>query len=104
MNLRIGQIGELGQSIWCDSISRSLIDSGRLSGLVEDGVVGMTSNPTIFQKAISGCNDYDGAIEELVASGSDAQGVYEALTIADIRDAADLLRPVFDRTDGVTAE
>ena len=101
MNLRIRKIGELGQSIWCDSISRSLIDSGRLSSLVDDGVVGMTSNPTIFQKAISGCSDYDSAIEKLVASGADAQGVYEALTVADIRDAADLLRPVFDRTDGV---
>ncbi|MEE9295260.1 MAG: transaldolase [Phycisphaerae bacterium] len=101
MNLRIGQISALGQSIWCDSISRSLIDSGRLSSLIDDGVVGMTSNPTIFHKAISGSSDYDGAIEKLVAAGKDAPGVYEALTVTDVRDAADLLRPVFDRTDGV---
>ncbi len=101
MSTRIEQIGKLGQSVWCDTISRSLIDSGELQRLIDAGIVGMTSNPTIFQKAITSSDDYDAAIEKLVARGDDAEAVYEHLTVTDIGDAADLLRPVYDRTDGL---
>ncbi len=101
MNARLEAINKLGQSIWCDTISRKLIDSGDLQKLIDDGVVGMTSNPTIFHQAISSGNDYDQKIEALIAEGKNADQVYEELTIADIADAADLLKPVYDRTDGL---
>ena len=90
-------IAELGQSVWCDDLSRELITSGRLQKLIEeDGVSGITSNPTIFQKAISGERrgyDYDGHL--LVDSGLNVEGIYEGLAVGDIRAAADLLRPVY---------
>ena len=101
MGTRIHGIGALGQSIWCDSISRSLIDSGQLARLIDDGVVGMTSNPTIFEKAISRSDDYDEAIQSLTGDGLDAIQVYEALAVTDVGDAADLLRPIHDRTRGL---
>ncbi len=101
MSTRIEQILALGQSVWCDSISRSMIETGQLQGFIDAGIVGMTSNPSIFHKAISKSNDYDPKIEALVAAGADAAAVYESLVVEDVRDAADLLRPVYDRTDGV---
>jgi len=97
---RIQRIAALGQSIWCDCISRSMIDSGELARLIDAGVVGLTSNPTIFQKAISQGAEYDDAIQALVADGKSAAEIYEALALRDIADAADLLRPIYDRTDG----
>ncbi len=90
-----------GQSIWCDNISRSMIDTGELNRLIDLGVVGVTSNPTIFMKAITGGSDYDTLFHELMASGKDQMGIYEGLVMPDIADAADALRPVYDRTDGV---
>jgi transaldolase len=101
VNPRLKAINDLGHSVWCDTISRKLIDSGELKKLIDDGVVGMTSNPSIFHAAISGGSDYDARIENLVADGMNADQVYEELTIADIADAADLLKPVFDRTNGL---
>jgi len=89
-----------GQSIWTDNISRDLIESGDLKRLVEEGgVMGVTSNPSIFQKAIGETSDYDDVI--LDNKDEDATAIYETLAIRDIQDAADILRPVFDRTDGV---
>lgn len=101
MSGRIHQLNELGQSIWCDFVSRRMIDSGELQRLIDLGVVGVTSNPTIFMKAITSSTDYDKRLAELASDGKDTMAIYEGLVISDIADAADVLRPVFDRTDGV---
>jgi transaldolase/glucose-6-phosphate isomerase len=95
------EIQALGQSIWFDNIRRGLITSGELEGMVEDdGLAGVTSNPAIFEKAIAGSNDYDEATLELVQEGTTAKQLYEALAIADIQMAADVLRPVYDTSEG----
>ncbi len=91
-----------GQSVWLDFIRRGLLDSGELAGMVEGGrVSGLTSNPTIFEKAIGGLSDYDGAFEALALAAPDAFAIYDALSIDDIRRACDVLRPVWERTQGV---
>ena len=92
----------LGQSIWYDNIRRSLIDSGELERMVaEDGLRGVTSNPAIFEQAIKGSDDYTHEIARLRAQGvTDAKDIYERLAVKDIRDAADILRPVYDETSG----
>jgi len=92
----------LGQSIWYDGIRRSLLTSGDLERMVaKEGLRGMTSNPSIFDKAIAGSSDYAEAIAELRRSGPmDAKSAYESLAIADIRAAADIFRPVYDDTGG----
>ncbi len=89
-----------GQSVWLDYIRRSLIASGELSRMVkEDGLGGVTSNPAIFEKAITGSTDYTDALIELQKEkGLDAMAIYERLAIKDMQDAADALRPVYDRT------
>src|SRR5579863_7623115 len=89
-----------GQSVWLDYIRRNLISTGELARLIEqDGLRGVTSNPSIFEKAITGSTDYTKALEELSAQKNlDAKQVYEALAIRDIQDAADVLRPVYDQT------
>jgi transaldolase / glucose-6-phosphate isomerase len=89
-----------GQSVWLDSISRRLIESGELGQLVSaDGLRGVTSNPAIFEQAIRGSADYAAAIEALDSAGhGDAKTIYERLAIGDVRDAADILRPVYDHT------
>ena len=91
---------EYGQSVWLDYIRRSLITSGELERLIaEDGLRGVTSNPAIFEKAITGSTDYRNALAELQGPpGQTAEAVYERLAVADIRDAADILRPVYERT------
>ncbi len=96
-------VEKLGQSIWYDNIRRGLITSGELQHMVEqDGLLGVTSNPSIFEKAVAGSTDYDAAIEALVAQGSLTAGeIYERLAVEDIQMAADVLRPVYERTDGV---
>lgn len=88
-----------GQSVWLDYIRRSLFTSGELARLIkEDGVRGLTSNPAIFEKAISGSTDYTEALNALAGQRLDAQAIYEQLAIRDIQDAADLLQPVYRRT------
>jgi transaldolase/glucose-6-phosphate isomerase len=96
------QVYALGQSIWYDNIRRGLLTSGELQRLIEnDAVVGVTSNPTIFEKAIDGSADYDAAIRGLVGQGvTDPKQIVEALAVEDVQAAADLLRPVYDRTHG----
>ncbi|MBI2872419.1 MAG: transaldolase [Chloroflexi bacterium] len=92
-----------GQSIWLDYISRGLITTGGLKRLVEeDGLRGVTSNPTIFHQSISGSADYDGAVRHALetAPGITTQALYELLAIEDIQAAADILRPVYDASDG----
>jgi len=95
---KLHELGQLGQSIWYDNIRRALLDSGELKALVEAGVTGVTSNPTIFEKAIAGSTDYDEALHQLVDAGKSVQEIYEALALDDIGRAADLLRPIYDRT------
>ncbi len=93
-------LNALGQSIWLDSISRRLIAGGELGQLVaKDGLRGVTSNPAIFEHAIRGSADYAAILESLESAGDrDAQALYEPLAIQDVRDAADVLRPVYDAT------
>ena len=93
------QLGELGQSVWYDNIDRSQLISGEFQRMLnEDGVVGVTANPTIFEKSISAGQTYDEQINQLVAGGKDKNDIYEALVIKDIRTVADLLRPIYDKT------
>jgi transaldolase/glucose-6-phosphate isomerase len=96
----VSSLGQYRQSVWLDFIRRSLIAGGELKRLVdEDGLGGVTSNPAIFEKAIDGSNDYASAIEEISKDPSKgAKEVFEILAIKDIQDAADVLRPVYDRT------
>ena len=86
-------VQQLGQSIWYDNIHRSLITSGDLQAMVDhDGLLGMTSNPAIFEKALTGSSDYDQPMQALVEQGvGSAIDVYERLAIQDIRMAADVL-------------
>jgi transaldolase/glucose-6-phosphate isomerase len=102
MTTPLQQLGERGQSVWLDFISRDLLTSGELQRMIaEDNVTGMTSNPTIFQKAIAEGSMYDDQIRELLASGvDDPNDIFTELAITDIQHAADILRPVHDRTSG----
>ena len=95
------ELKSLGQSIWIDFISRGMISSGGLQQLIEgDGVSGVTSNPSIFEKAITESNDYDEAIRALTLQGKTTSEIYQLITVEDIQMVADLLRPNYDRTDG----
>ena len=96
------QLEACGQSPWLDYLKRSLVGSGDLARLIEhDGLKGVTSNPSIFEKAIGGSDEYAGAIKLFLASGDHSVAeIYEHLAIADIRAAADVLRPVYDGTQG----
>ncbi|MCX4246294.1 bifunctional transaldolase/phosoglucose isomerase [Paraliomyxa miuraensis] len=97
------QLAEQGQSIWLDYIRRGMTRSGELKRLIEeDGLRGMTSNPAIFQKSITGSDDYDDVMGELIANPElDAKQIFERLAVVDIREAADALRSVYEATDGV---
>ena len=94
-------IRALGQSIWLDNISRELLDSGTLARLIaDDGISGVTSNPTIFEKAIGHSELYDGALGAAARDGLDARAIFFKLAYADIRDGAELLRATYDEADG----
>ncbi len=97
---RLHAVYELGQSVWYDNIQRGLITSGDFQRLIDDdAVVGVTSNPTIFEKAIGGSADYDDALRALVRQGvTDPRQAFFALAIEDIQMAADILRPIYERT------
>ncbi|MFA5975260.1 MAG: transaldolase [Elusimicrobiota bacterium] len=95
------QLETQGQSVWLDFITRRFIAQGQLEKLIhEDGITGVTSNPTIFQKAISGSQDYDAAITLLRQKGKDAPAIFEALAVEDVRRACDVFRPVYEQTAG----
>ena len=94
------QLSKLGQAVWFDYIRRSFITSGELQKLVDQGVRGVTSNPAIFEKAIAGSADYDQDLNILVEAGKSVEEIYETLTLEDIRRAADILRPVYDQSNG----
>ncbi len=92
---------ELGQSIWLDFLRRHLVESGELQQLInEDGLRGITSNPSIFEKAIGGSDDYDETIRALAREDKSVHDIYEALTIGDVQAAADRFQPVYESTDG----
>ncbi len=99
MNERLRKLSEAGQSVWIDSLSRDAVRGGELQGMIDDGVVGVTSNPTIFQKAISESSLYDEQLEELAETEDDRKEIFLGLAKDDIRDACDLLMPVFERTN-----
>jgi transaldolase len=96
------RLEQLGQSIWYDNISRSLIHTGELQRMVDEGLLGVTSNPTIFDKAISGSTDYDRQIRELLKTSPSLRvpDLIQGLMVTDIQMATDVLRLVYDRTRG----
>jgi len=95
------RLNEIGQSIWYDNIERRLLDDGSLAGMVERGEIrGITSNPSIFNNAISQSNDYDQEIETLSKQGLSREEVYESLAVKDIQKAADLFLPLYKETGG----
>ena len=97
------EVEALGQSIWLDYMRRDLITTGKLQQLIdEDGISGITSNPTIFEKAISAGSDYDSSIQKILRTSPeiDSATLFEQLEVEDIRMAADVLRPTYDRTKG----
>jgi transaldolase len=95
------QLKEYGQSVWYDNIDRAQLVSGQFKRLLdEDGVVGVTANPTIFEKSISGGHAYDEQLAQLIKVGKSTNELYEALVMQDIRTVADLLRPIYDSTSG----
>jgi transaldolase/glucose-6-phosphate isomerase len=94
------ELQKQGQSIWLDYIRRDLIASGELRRLIDnDGLRGMTSNPSIFEKAIAGSSDYAGQLDQLIAQGLSAGDIFERIAVKDIQDAADVLRPVYESTN-----
>jgi transaldolase len=96
------QLSDSGQSVWIDTITRDLLTSGTLVRYIEElSVTGLTSNPTIFEKAISGSADYDASIERLLGRELSTEDLFFELAIEDLAIAADHFRPVYERTDGV---
>src|SRR5580658_1137571 len=95
------QAHDVGQSIWYDNMRRGLLRSGALRDLVEKGVRGLTSNPTIFEKAIVASTDYEDALKQLTAEKKSTLEIYEALVIEDLRGACDLLLSVNQESKGV---
>ena len=98
----IKQVKQLGQQIWLDNLSRSLVQSGELARFLADGVCGVTSNPAIFQKAFSGDALYIPEIEALKQQNKTAKEIYETLAIADVQAACDVCRAEYDSTGGKT--
>jgi transaldolase / glucose-6-phosphate isomerase len=92
---------ELGQSLWLNYLRRAFIEAGQLGDMLDVGIVGVTSSPRIFEKAIRASSDYDRALLEAVAQGTPVQQIYETLVLDDIQRTADLLYPIFDQSDGL---
>ena len=100
-NTPLKELAALGQSIWLDYIRRNLIVSGELGRLIEeDGLRGMTSNPSIFEKAIAESHDYDEDVRAMAREGKAVTEIYDALSLGDVQSAADEFRSVYDKTDG----
>ena len=99
MSSPLTQLTQLGQSVWYDFITRDLIHSGELARLIkDDSLRGMTSNPTIFEKAVAASGDYDQDIRTLSDAGESPDGIVEALMIKDVKSACDVFRPVYDQS------
>jgi transaldolase / glucose-6-phosphate isomerase len=97
---QLQQLLEAGQSVWLDNLRRSMFASGELQRLIDQGLRGMTSNPTIFEKAIGTGDDYDDQLRTLIGEETDADALFWDLAIADIRQACDAFRPIYDSSDG----
>lgn len=98
---RLKKINHLGQSIWLDFFDRHLMDSGKLQNLIdEDGISGITSNPSIFEKAVDSSNDYDEDIQKLSAQGKSTDDIFFGFALKDIQRAADILKPVYTQSNG----
>ena len=96
------KLHDLGQSIWLDNITRGMLNDGTLAKYVADyNVTGLTSNPSIFDKAISGGTDYDDAIAKLIAGGSEGEELFFELALQDLTRAADLFKPAHEASHGV---
>ncbi|MBV8363608.1 MAG: bifunctional transaldolase/phosoglucose isomerase, partial [Candidatus Eremiobacteraeota bacterium] len=100
MEQHLQQLADAGQSVWIDNLRRSMFASGELQRMIDQGLRGMTSNPTIFEKAIGSGNDYDEQLQSLIGREHDAQTLFWELAIKDIQAATDLFRPVYDALNG----
>ena len=100
-NSKLYNLAALDQSVWLDSISREMLDSGELDGYLAEGVTGVTSNPTIFAKAMMSGDSYDAQVGELVAREAGVDEIYTAVVTSDIRRACDVMEPVYRRSDGL---
>jgi len=100
VNERLRRLQELGQAPWVDELSREDIKNGGLARMIEDGIVGITSNPAIFQKAIAGSDLYDEQLGELARKEDDPKEMFWGIAQTDIRDACDIFMPVYERTGG----
>src|ERR1035437_5942753 len=99
---RIAQLGWIGQSVWLDNITRDLLDTGTLARYIADlSVTGLTSNPTIYDKAIGGTRAYDIDVRDGAARAMSPETIFFDLALADLRRAADLFAPIHARTGGV---
>ena len=102
MNRTTEKLHDIGQSIWLDNITHRLLASGTLLSYIRElSVTGLTSNPTIFDHAIKNSNDYDDVIRRKLDEGKSGEVLFFELALEDLRQAADLFRPIYDRTDGV---
>ncbi|NCS82751.1 MAG: transaldolase, partial [Ignavibacteria bacterium] len=99
--LKLNQLASLGQSVWYDYIRRQFITGGELQRLIDQGLRGITSNPSIFEKAIAGSSDYDGDIKGLIDKNLSLTEIYEKLALKDIELACNLMLPVYQKTDGL---
>ena len=97
---RLQALLDLGQSVWLDYLRRGMLESGELQRMIDDGLRGMTSNPTIFEHAIGGSTDYDHALSRVAASPRTDREIFELLAVEDVRTAADAFRPVYDASQG----
>lgn len=101
MSNPLAELAKAGQSVWYDQMERKLITTGQLKQMIEqDDLRGMTSNPTIFEKAIAGSEDYDAQLRQLASQNKSRDEIYDALVLKDIADASDIFRPVYDRNNG----
>lgn len=98
---KMQELADFGQSIWLDYINRSLLETGKLKSMITQGLQGMTSNPTIFDKAVSASNDYDTHIAAFKKKGKSTFEIYDDLTVKDIQEAADLFKSVYEKTHRV---
>src|ERR1044071_10059050 len=102
MTDRLAELSAAGVAVWLDDLSRERLVSGSLDALRRDNhVVGVTTNPSIFAKAISDAEDYDAQVRELAAAGADVEAAVRAMTTDDVRNACDVMRPAYDATNGM---
>ena len=102
MNNNTQHLHDMGQRIWLDNITRHLLKSGALKHYISElSVTGLTSNPTIFEHAISGSTDYDDEIQKLLTRGLTDEDIFFSLALEDLTQAADLFKPIFDASDGI---